>query len=141
MLLDRRDFLKRSSLLALAPTVPAFLARTARAASPNQDARVHVVIQLDGGNDGLNTVVPFAGGPARKAGTPGAVFAGLESPPVALQGRRAPASSLARLEDFTLTGAADVEKVALAPVGGDDLAAFVRRTTLDAYAAAAQVKE
>src|SRR5437667_9544897 len=55
----RRDFLKCSSLLALAPTVPGFLARTARAAAPERDRRVLVVLQLDGGNDGLNTVVPF----------------------------------------------------------------------------------
>ena len=34
-------------------------------------------------------------------GAPGSVFVGLESPPVALQGRRAPSSALARLEDFT----------------------------------------
>src|SRR5262249_31696160 len=59
-MLSRRDFLTSSTLLALAPTVPAFLARTARAARPEPDARVLVVIQLDGGNDGINTVVPFA---------------------------------------------------------------------------------
>jgi uncharacterized protein (DUF1501 family) len=40
--------------------VPAFLARTARAAEAAGDRRVLVVIQLDGGNDGINTVVPFA---------------------------------------------------------------------------------
>jgi uncharacterized protein (DUF1501 family) len=57
---SRRDFLQRASLVALAPTVPAFLAQTARAAAPARDARVLVVIQLDGGNDGINTVVPFA---------------------------------------------------------------------------------
>jgi uncharacterized protein (DUF1501 family) len=58
-MLNRRDFLRSSSLLALAPTVPAFLARTARAARPERDGRVLVVVQLDGGNDGINTVVPF----------------------------------------------------------------------------------
>jgi uncharacterized protein (DUF1501 family) len=57
---SRRDFLKRASLVALAPMVPAFLARTARAAVPDKDGRILVVIQLDGGNDGINTVVPFA---------------------------------------------------------------------------------
>src|SRR5438067_2195492 len=56
----RRDFLRSAGLLALAPTVPEFLARTAGAAAPARDARVLVVVQLDGGNDGINTVVPFA---------------------------------------------------------------------------------
>jgi uncharacterized protein (DUF1501 family) len=56
----RREFLKSSSLLALAPTVPGFLARTACGTEPRTDDRVLVVVQLDGGNDALNTVVPFA---------------------------------------------------------------------------------
>src|SRR5260370_14499971 len=54
----RRDFLKASALLSLAPTVPGFLERTARAARPDRDGRVLVVVQLDGGNDGINAVVP-----------------------------------------------------------------------------------
>ena len=58
-MLSRRDFLKRSTLISLAPTVPGFLAQTARAAAPQRDGRVLVVIQLDGGNDGINTVVPI----------------------------------------------------------------------------------
>jgi uncharacterized protein (DUF1501 family) len=66
---SRRDFLKASlqtsTLVALAPTVPGFLAETARAAKARfaiqeRGGRVLVVIQLDGGNDGINTVVPFA---------------------------------------------------------------------------------
>jgi uncharacterized protein (DUF1501 family) len=56
---NRRDFLKVSSLIALAPTVPGFLARTAHAADPKAEGRVLVVVQLDGGNDGINTVIPF----------------------------------------------------------------------------------
>src|SRR5207245_10996191 len=60
LMLSRRDFLKSSSLLALAPTIPSFLAQTARAAAPRHDDRVLVVLELNGGNDGINTVVPFA---------------------------------------------------------------------------------
>ena len=47
--------------MALGGGVPAFLARTARAAAANRDARdtILIVVQLAGGNDGLNTVVPY----------------------------------------------------------------------------------
>ncbi len=60
----RRDFLRSSlsasTLVALgASTVPEFLGRSARAAAgPKSNERVLVVVQLIGGNDGLNTVVP-----------------------------------------------------------------------------------
>jgi len=57
---SRRKFLKRSSLLSLTPLVPAFLSQTARAAAAKPDERILVVIQLSGGNDGLNTVIPYA---------------------------------------------------------------------------------
>ncbi len=59
-MLTRRDFVKHATLISLAPSVPAFLAQTARAASPSHDDRILVVIELDGGNDGLNTVIPYA---------------------------------------------------------------------------------
>lgn len=63
LLQTRREFLvtglKGLSLIAASSYVPAFLTRTAQAAGAETDARILIVIQLSGGNDGLNTVVPF----------------------------------------------------------------------------------
>src|SRR5579883_3316929 len=68
----RREFLRTTILGgALAGTVPAFLANTfsalqARAAdsavqtTTGRDGDILVVLQMAGGNDGLNTVVPFS---------------------------------------------------------------------------------
>ena len=67
----RRLFLQRGlTLLAATPTIPAFLDQTVMAiANPldaprvqqpsGKDGKILVVVQLSGGNDGLNTVVPF----------------------------------------------------------------------------------
>jgi uncharacterized protein (DUF1501 family) len=223
---SRRDFLKSalhgSTLLALAPTVPGFLARTARAARPERDGRILVVLQLDGGNDGINTVVPFtdegyakhrkllrlpsnqlleineaaalhpALGEAAKllesdrlailsgvgypnpsrshfesmaiwhsarvaaaarnglgwlgraldgagslpAGTPAAVFVGPGLLPDALPGRRSVAVSLTRPDDLVVPPGMPFREAAAVPIPGQDLAAFVQRSALDAYAAA-----
>jgi uncharacterized protein (DUF1501 family) len=59
-MVSRRSFLQSSSIVALSPLVPDMLCRAAQAATPQSDGRALVVIQLDGGNDGLNTVVPYA---------------------------------------------------------------------------------
>lgn len=57
---NRRQFLQRSSIISLASTVPAFLSRTVCAAEPSRNGHILVVIQLSGGNDGINTIVPYA---------------------------------------------------------------------------------
>jgi len=62
----RRDFLKAalgvSTMLSLASPAPNLLLRAATAGAARRDDRdtILVVVQLSGGNDGLNTVVPYA---------------------------------------------------------------------------------
>jgi uncharacterized protein (DUF1501 family) len=218
MMFSRRDFLTHSSLLALAPTIPGFLARTARAAVPRRDGRVLVILELNGGNDGINTVVPFADegyakhrntlrlrtdrlvkvndqvglhpslrefgklletgrlviaqgvsypnpsrshfqsmatwqtarldpeehkGPGwlgRSLDTAGkgasALLVGSGPPPVAIRGRRSIASAIERIDDFSLAAGADPRKALVKDEPADDLAAFVQRSMLDAYATA-----
>jgi uncharacterized protein (DUF1501 family) len=63
----RRDFLKTSAatgtLVSWGLTVPTFLSRTAAATlvpdRPGAKDTILVVIQLTGGNDGMNTVIPY----------------------------------------------------------------------------------
>jgi uncharacterized protein (DUF1501 family) len=231
-MVSRREFLRAglrtSTLVALAPTIPGFLAQTARAAGPAPDGRLLVVIQLDGGNDGINTVVPYkdegygrcrtalrlaaerlhkvtrevglhpAMGDAARLledgrlavvqgvgypnpsrshfksmaiwhsadvslprgdvvdaetravygwigqaldagrkpadGSAAAQLVGSGSIPLALRSRRSVASAVTRPEDSVLALKAGSGTAAAEPGGGDGLAAFVRRSTLDAYA-------
>jgi uncharacterized protein (DUF1501 family) len=230
-MLNRRNFLaatlRGSTLIALAPTIPTFLARTARAAELDRDGRILVVIQLDGGNDGINTLVPYADEgyakhrkvlriptrqvlkindrvglhPAMDAagkllqagqfsvvqgvgypnpnrshfesmaiwhsarfdpeerndqgwlgralddsksltpGIPASVFVGSVQLPIAMRGRRSIASALTRPEDFFLTPEARPKSSGAPADARDDLAAFVQRSALDAYATADKMAE
>lgn len=65
MYTTRRDFLKTAgqstAVLSLSGAAPTFLlSASAAQAAPTKGETVLVVVQLSGGNDGLNTVVPFA---------------------------------------------------------------------------------
>lgn len=55
---SRRQFIKQTGLISLAPTIPAFLRATCDAAEVGQD-KILVVVELAGGNDGLNTLVQY----------------------------------------------------------------------------------
>ncbi|MFO1044269.1 MAG: DUF1501 domain-containing protein [Planctomycetaceae bacterium] len=75
MTTTRRDFLQllgTAGIVSLGTIPPQFLARAAHAAPgiAARDKRVLVLIQLAGGNDGLNTLVPFAD-PAYEKARPG----------------------------------------------------------------------
>ena len=75
----RREFLRTTVLGgALSWTVPAFLANTFSAmnaaakdsliqTTTGKDGTILVVLQMAGGNDGLNTVVPYASDHYHKA--------------------------------------------------------------------------
>jgi uncharacterized protein (DUF1501 family) len=62
--IDRRDFLKSAAMFSALGLAPQFLTRTVNAATQTirgfKDDRILVVVQLGGGNDGLNTCVPWS---------------------------------------------------------------------------------
>jgi uncharacterized protein (DUF1501 family) len=67
-MINRREFLRHaaltSGLVAFGATAPRFLAKTAAAQGANAPRSgskdtILIVVQLTGGNDGLNTVIPF----------------------------------------------------------------------------------
>jgi uncharacterized protein (DUF1501 family) len=58
--MKRRDFFKTSALASTSLMVPSFLSGfSARSLQRSRAGKILVVVQLSGGNDGLNTVVPF----------------------------------------------------------------------------------
>ncbi len=71
MSLTRRQFVRRATVtpavLTLGTAAPRFLLHAAEQTATRRQDRVLVVVQLSGGNDGLNTVVPFEDDNYRKS--------------------------------------------------------------------------
>ncbi len=61
---SRRNFIKESlagsAVISLSGSVPKLILAASRPVMDRRDERILVVVQMTGGNDGLNTVVPFA---------------------------------------------------------------------------------
>ena len=55
--MNRRDFIKNTTFASTALLIPGFL--TAQLRFPNKKDKRLIILQLSGGNDGLNTIVPF----------------------------------------------------------------------------------
>jgi uncharacterized protein (DUF1501 family) len=70
-----------------------------------------------------------------------ALLVGSGPPPVAIRGRRSIASAIERMDDFSLTAGADPRKALIQEESADDLAAFVQRSMLDAYATADRLQQ
>src|SRR5262249_24125468 len=70
-----------------------------------------------------------------------ALLVGAGPPPVAIRGRRCIASAIERPEDFSLAAGADPRKALARDEPADDLAAFVQRSMLDAYATADRLQQ
>ncbi|MDZ4858063.1 MAG: twin-arginine translocation pathway signal protein, partial [Candidatus Hydrogenedentes bacterium] len=67
VIISRRGFLKSAAMFSSIGLAPAFLTRTAECAVTEsssiagfKDGRILVVVQLGGGNDGLNTLAPWS---------------------------------------------------------------------------------
>ena len=60
---SRRDFMKMGlsgmTYLTTAATVPAWIGKSAKVLAASSSDRILVIVQLAGGNDGLNTVIPY----------------------------------------------------------------------------------
>lgn len=59
MIIKRREFLKTGSLATASLLLPNFLKAMSFPNSLERSAKVLVILQLSGGNDGLNTIVPM----------------------------------------------------------------------------------
>ncbi len=58
--MKRRDFIRHSSLASTALFIPSFLrANALNARGQGRAGKILIVVQLSGGNDGLNTIVPY----------------------------------------------------------------------------------
>lgn len=59
MTISRRNFIKISSMASSMLFVPKFLKAFESNPFPNENGKILIVLQLTGGNDGLNTIIPY----------------------------------------------------------------------------------
>ena len=57
--MDRRDFVKNTALASSLFFVPSFVKTFEEVVATNTNFKRLVIVQLSGGNDGLNTIIPF----------------------------------------------------------------------------------
>ena len=57
--MERRDFLKYAGFATASSTIPLLTPEILFAAQNNRQNRIVVLVELKGGNDGFNTLVPF----------------------------------------------------------------------------------
>ncbi|HTN76961.1 MAG TPA: DUF1501 domain-containing protein [Pirellulaceae bacterium] len=67
LFLSSASALASTGLISLAPAAPRFLVESALLGAERRGENILVVVQLSGGNDGLNTVVPYADEQYRRA--------------------------------------------------------------------------
>jgi len=141
---SRRRFLAAgagSAVVASTPHVPGFLFDAAAASTGANGQNILIVVQLSGGNDGLNTVVPYADDVP-------AVHFGSRAQPLALAGLSVHVPSIDSIDAFQLRGLDNVRRADAIQRAMDasrrdanDLGEYLQGAAKSALAASRQVHQ